>query len=375
MPKTYLLSVKLSQDERDHLFSIIHKGIHNTRMVTRARILYKIDKGQSNQEVCFALDVTLPTVLKTRKRYAEGGLGSALGELPRLGSKPKLDEKQAAMVTAIACSQAPDGHCHWTLRMLGAKIIELGFAQSYSHESVRQLLKKNELKPWQKQEWCITKVDEEFVACMEDVIETYMLPLDKDNPVICFDESPFQLLAEVREPIPATPGHPRREDCEYERCGVVEAMMICQPAAGLRKCMLMEHRKKSDFAAVCKEVDRMFPDAKKITLICDNLNTHTKGALYTVFPAEEARRLAKRIEIKHTPKHGSWLNIAELEFAVLGRTVFKKRISDTKQLQRELDAICGERNAEGKPVRWQFNLGVARKKMAWAYPGKVKESA
>ncbi len=206
---------------------------------------------------------------------------------------------------------------------------------------------------------------------MEDVIETYVLPLDDAYPVVCFDESPHQLLAQVREPIPAISGHPRREDYEYERCGVIEAMMICQPAAGLRKCMVMDHRKKPDFAAVCKEIDRMFPKAKKITLVCDNLNTHTKGALYTTFPPEEARRLAARIEIKHTPKHGSWLNIAELEFAVLGRTVFKKRIGDKEQLQRELDAICGKRNAEGKPVRWQFNLGKARQKMAWAYPNIV----
>ena len=209
---------------------------------------------------------------------------------------------------------------------------------------------------------------------MEEVIETYLLPLDENHPVVCFDESPLQLLREVREPIDAAPGRPRREDYEYERCGVAEVMMICQPAAGLRKCMVMEHRKKTDFAAVCREVDRMFPKAQKITLVCDNLNTHTMGALYATFPAEEARRLARKIEIMHTPKHGSWLNIAELEFAVLGRTVFKKRIADNEQLQRELDAICAERNAQATPVRWQFNLSKAREKMAWAYPEILKES-
>ena len=203
---------------------------------------------------------------------------------------------------------------------------------------------------------------------MEDVIEIYALPLDEKNPVVCFDESPFQLLREVRQPMLGAPGKPRREDSEYERCGVAEVMMICQPAAGLRKCMVMEHRKKTDFAAVCKELDRMFPAANKITLVCDNLNTHTKGALYATFPPEEARRLATKIEIRHTPKHGSWLNIAELEFAVLGRTVFKKRIADTEQLQRELDAICAHRNALAKPVQWQFNLPKARSKMAWVYP-------
>jgi len=209
---------------------------------------------------------------------------------------------------------------------------------------------------------------------MEEVIETYLLPLDEDYPVVCFDESPVQLLREVRESINAAPGRPRREDYEYERCGVAEVMMICQPAAGLRKCMVMEHRKKTDFAAVCKEIDRMFPKAHKITLVCDNLNTHTLGAFYATFPAEEARRLARKIEIRHTPKHGSWLNIAELEFAILGKTVFKKRIADNEQLQRELDAICAERNAQATPVHWQFNLGKARKKMAWAYPGILKES-
>ena len=210
---------------------------------------------------------------------------------------------------------------------------------------------------------------------MEDVIETYTLPIDENNPVVCFDESPFQLLRDVREPIAMEPGQPRREDCEYKRCGVAEVMMICQPAAGLRKAMVMSNRRKPDFAAVCKEIDRMFPKAQKITLVCDNLNTHTMGALYATFPAEEARRLAKKIQIKHTPKHGSWLNIAELEFAVLGRGVFKKRIADPEQLQRELDAVCAQRNAVAAPVRWQFNLSRARQKMAWAYPKVLNESS
>ena len=118
----------------------------------------------------------------------------------------------------------------------------------------------------------------------------------------------------------------------------------------------------------------MFPKAQKITLVCDNLNTHTKSALYATFPPEEARRLATKIEIRHTPKHGSWLNIAELEFAVLGHTGFKKTIADKEQLQRELDAICTHRNAEAKPVRWQFNLNKARVKMAWVHPNFLNKS-
>ena len=139
--------VALTDDEQEHLFAIIHKGVNSARVITRARILTKLGNGHSHQEICSALDVTLPTVLKIRKRFTEGGLQAALSELPRPGAKPKLDAKQAAMVTAIACSRAPDGHDHWTLRMLGSKIVELGFAQSYSHEGVRKFLKKMNSNP------------------------------------------------------------------------------------------------------------------------------------------------------------------------------------------------------------------------------------
>lgn len=136
------LKLELNEDEQEHLFALIHKGVNSARVITRARILTKLAKGQSSQDICLALDVSQATVLKIRKRFAEGGLQGALTELPRPGSQPKLDARQAAMITAIACSKAPDGHDHWTLRLLGSKIVELGFAQSYSHEGVRQLLKK-----------------------------------------------------------------------------------------------------------------------------------------------------------------------------------------------------------------------------------------
>lgn len=134
--------LELSEDEHDHLFGLIHKGVHSARVITRARILSKLAKGNTAQNTSQALDVTLATVRKIQKRYTEAGLQGALAERPRPGAQPKLDAKQAAMVSAIACSQAPDGHDHWTLRLLGSKIVELGFAASYSHEGVRQLLKK-----------------------------------------------------------------------------------------------------------------------------------------------------------------------------------------------------------------------------------------
>ena len=139
---TPLSRLELTEDEQEHLFALTHKGVHSARVITRARILRKLAKGNTAHDICLALDVSQATVLKIHKRFTEGGLEAALGELPRPGARPKLDAKQTAMITAIACSKAPDGHDHWTLRLLGSKIVELGFAPSYSHEGVRKLLKK-----------------------------------------------------------------------------------------------------------------------------------------------------------------------------------------------------------------------------------------
>ena len=209
---------------------------------------------------------------------------------------------------------------------------------------------------------------------MEDVFDTYALPLNEESAVVCFDESPLQLLEEVRAPMEAVAGTPRREDYEYRRAGVANVMMICQPAAGLRKCLAMDSRTKKDFAHVCRHIEALFPQVEKIKLVCDNLNTHIKGAFYKAFDPETARRLAAKFEFHYTPKHGSWLNSAELEFAVLGRTVFKKRIQNKEQLQTELDAICVVRNAEAMPVKWIFTTEKVRKKMPAGYDALIEKS-
>lgn len=209
---------------------------------------------------------------------------------------------------------------------------------------------------------------------MEDVLDLYALPRDEDYPVVCFDESPHQLIEPVREPEPCAPGAPRREDFEYKRCGVVNAMMICQPAAGLRTCLVSEFKTKIDFARCCEHIAALFPRAKRIKLVLDNLSTHTEGAFYKAFEPEKASWLRGRFEFHYTPKHGSWLNIAELELSVLSRRVFKKRIGCAVALEKEIEACCAERNEEGKPVKWIFTSTKARKTMEESYPAIVKSS-
>lgn len=203
---------------------------------------------------------------------------------------------------------------------------------------------------------------------MEDVLDLYEEPYDPARPVVCFDESPRQLVAEVREPVPAGPGQPARHDVEYPRKGVRDLMMICEPKRGFREVMVTARRTKVDFARCMKRVAELYPDAEVVRVVVDNLNTHTAGSLYEAFPPEQARALARKLEFHYTPKHGSRLNIAEIELAVLANGCLSRRIPDEDTLRREIGANVTERNAKAKPVNWRFTAQDARRKLARLYP-------
>lgn len=203
---------------------------------------------------------------------------------------------------------------------------------------------------------------------MEDVLDLYEVPYDAKHPVVCFDESPYQLIEEVREPLSAEPGHPARYDVEYKRNGVRNLLMICEPKFGQREVLVTETRTKLDFAHAMKHIVNLYASADVIRVVLDNLNTHKIGSLYEAFPPEEARALAKKLEFHYTPKHGSWLNIAEIEFAVLANMCLGKRIADEKILKMVVDANVAERNAQARPVKWKFTTNDARVKMRRLYP-------
>jgi hypothetical protein len=218
------------------------------------------------------------------------------------------------------------------------------------------------------QEWCIPEVSAEFVAPMEDLLDLYAEPYDPVRPVICFDESPKQLIGEVREPIPPQPGAPARQDTEYKRNGVRNLMMICEPKRGWRDVLIMQRRTKIDFAHAMRHIVECYPDAEVIRVVLDNLNTHKTASLYEAFPPEEARAIARKLEFHYTPKHGSWLNIAELELAVLSNMCLSQRIADEETLRREVEANVRERNAKAIPIKWKFSTQDARRKLARLYP-------
>jgi hypothetical protein len=208
-----------------------------------------------------------------------------------------------------------------------------------------------------------------FVAAMEDVLETYQKPRDPDRPLVCLDETSKQLIIETRAPIPAKPGQPARHDYEYARNGVANLFMLFAPLEGWRRVKVTDRHAAPDYAQVLKELsDEHFPNAEKIVLVQDNLSTHTAASLYAAFPAPEARRLVNRFEWHYTPKHGSWLDLAESELAVLTNQCLSRRIPDKQTLEREVAAWQDHRNKNHAKADWQFTPENARVKLKRLYP-------
>jgi hypothetical protein len=204
---------------------------------------------------------------------------------------------------------------------------------------------------------------------MEDVLEVYTRPYDPRFPQVCLDETSKQLVGETRPPLPARPGQPARVDYEYERKGVAAVFLACEPLRGWRHLDVRARRTKADWAHVIRDlVDVHYPGAEKLVLVEDNLNTHTPAALYEAFPPAEAKRLADKLELHYTPKHGSWLNIAELELSVLSRQCLDRRLDDPDRLRTEAAAWEARRNARQAPVDWRFTTADARIKLKHLYP-------
>jgi DDE superfamily endonuclease len=211
--------------------------------------------------------------------------------------------------------------------------------------------------------------DGEYVARMEDVLEVYQRPYDPAAPVVCMDEKSVQLLKETRPSMPAAPGRAERIDYEYERNGTANIFMFCEPLAGWRQTRVTERRTKPDWARAIRDLlDGRYADAKVVVLVMDNLNTHSIGSLYEAFPPAEARRLARRLEIHHTPKHGSWLNIAENELSALTRQCLSRRIGTIDKVALEVEAWDQARNRNGVRVNWRFSIEQARTKLYRVYP-------
>jgi transposase len=361
--------VELSQAERDELMALLNGGKQAVRKVKRAQILLAADAGASDEAIATSLGVGGSTVYRTKRRFVLGNLELALREEPRPGAERKLSGKEEALLVATACSSPPEGRARWTLDLLAGAMVRLTEHDSISRDTVRRRLAENEIKPWRKDMWCIPQVDAEYVARMEDVLDLYAEAPDPKRPVVCFDESPTQLIGEVRQPIPAEPGQIERYDCEYKRNGTANLFVFLDAQRPWRKVKVTDSRAAVDFAACMRELtDLHFSQAERIRVVMDNLSTHSAGALYQAFPACEARRVLQRLEFHYVPKHASWLNMVEIEIGVLRGQCLDRRIATRDHLVSEIAAWERQRNASGARIKWMFTTDKARAKMGRAYP-------
>jgi len=367
--------VELSERERAELTALLSGGKHAARKIKRAQILLAADTGASDDVIASTLSVGGSTVYRTKRRFVQGNLDLALSEEARPGAARKLSGKETALLVATACSNPPEGHKRWTLDLLADAMVRLTEHEGLSRETVRRRLDEDDLKPWRRDMWCIPQLDGAYVARMEDVLDLYAEEADPKRPVVCFDESPTQLIGEVREPIPARPGQHERYDYEYHRNGTANLFVFLDAHRSWRHVKVTDQRTAQDFAACMRDLaDTHYPDADQIRVVMDNLSTHTAGALYETFPAPEAHRILQRLEFHYTPKHASWLNMVEIEIGVLRGQCLDRRIGERAVLNTEVAAWQRHRNASGARVNWKFTTQKARQKLARAYPDTAKES-
>ena len=334
------------------------------------RFCWRPIAGASDEEIARSVGVGGSTVYRTKRRFVLGNLEAALSEEPRPGASRKLSGKEEALLVATACSNPPAGRARWTLELLAGELVRLTDTQSVSRETVRRRLAENDLKPWRKDMWCIPQVDAEYVARMEDVLDLYAEAPDPKRPVVCFDESPTQLIGEVRQPIPAKPGQLERYDCEYQAQWNGQPVRLPRRPSALAQGQ--SHRaagpQSTSPPACANSLTSTFPRpsaSASFSTIC----RPTRPARSTK-PSRlsEARRVLRRLEFHYVPKHASWLNMVEIEIGVLRSQCLDRRIDSIEQLIAEIAAWEQQRNAAGARIKWMFTTEKARAKMGRAYP-------
>lgn len=365
------------EDKERNALKITSKNTASINTRTRCIILLKADESMKNPlksygAIASASGCSVPAVIRVLKTYCEEGVMNAIhakrnkrSDTARLKATGEIEAK----IISKACSPAPNGFSRWTLTLLTHEMM-LVLEDSISRATIGRVLNRNELRPHISEYWCIPpKEDAEFVACMEDILDLYQRPYDPLHPLWCLDEKPYQILGENREPIPMRRGDVAKIDSEYKRNGTVSVFVMIQPHTGRLIHNVELTRTAIDWAEKVKYlVDVVEPDAEKIVLVQDNLNTHSIGSLYKAFPPEEARRIAQKLEIHYTPKHGSWLDIAEIGINIITRECLNRRIPSVEELRKELDEWSLVYHSCPTSIDWQFQTKDSRIKLKKLYP-------
>ena len=366
--------VQLETDERRRLKGILDSGEGSRERRLRAHVLLLADEGRSDggfgdAEIARVLDVGVSTVERARKRCVMEGLDAALERKAQANRKKRLLDGEGEAKLDAGLHGAAAGPCAMEPEAARRQARGTGGRRQHLQGDGEADAQENCLKPWLKTCWCIPpKANADFVCAMEDVLEVYARECEDDAVLVCLDETSKQQTKETRTPLPVRPGQLAGYDFECERNGTANLFMPCAPLDGWRHVKVTDRRTRQDFARVLKDLaDVRFP-GKRIVLVMDNLNTHKLSSLYDTFAPEEASRLAGRLEVHHTPKHGSWLDMAEIEINVLSRQCLDRRIPDRDTMISEAAAWEDHRNASAKPVNWRFRTEDARLKLKSLYP-------
>ena len=372
--------VSLTKKERACIRHLRRKTM-SINAKARYDILLESDEslGYGNRtysEIAAKTGTCVNTVISTLKDFCEGGLKAALTPARNPNSDVanlKATGDIEALLIAKACSPAPKGYVRWTLSLLLEETMTVLLEEhqvTLSRATIGRALKRNALRPHLNDYWCIPPEENaEFVACMEDILDLYQMPYDPKRPLYCMDEKPYQILDEARKPLPMRPGDIAKFDSEYKRNGTVSIFCFIKPHTGAITQFVEPTRTALDWAEKIKYlVDVLEPDAEKIILVMDNLNTHSISSLYKKFSPNEARRIASRLEVHYTPKHGSWLDIAEIAINIMTRECLNRRIPSIEQLREELNAWNERYNNNPSPVLWQFTNEDSRIKLKRLYP-------
>lgn len=354
--------MQLGSKDRERILEIIKRS-DDARVIYRANALNLRSKGLTLAEVADFLEITSRTVFNIEENYEKFGLERALNDEPRPGTPAEFDDRVKSQIVALVCSDPPEGFDRWTLRLLREKAVKEDIVESISHETIRVILEEHDLKPWQQRSWCVPDLDEEFIARMEDVLKIYEKPYDATKPIVCVDEKPIQLLEDVRPVSGIAPGESKKVDYEYKRKGTANVFCAVEPLKGEYVNRVTDTRTGDEFAKFLASIERKYEGVKKITLIMDNLSTHSQKSLTRFYGEEEGERIWSRFDVHFTPKHGSWLNQAEIAIGMYSRQCLgKSRIPDIDTLRKRTNAWNKIANRKKVTINWTFSRKKAREK-------------
>ena len=345
------------------------------RVIRRASILSCLHEGMSSSVVAKALRVDPKTVQNVANAFLESDLDSALYDEERSGRPIDFDDRERSRTVAMVCSDPPDGAYRWTLELIAEESKKRGLIDSstISKEQIRIILQEHDLKPWQEKMWCISKIDNEFIERMEDVLDIYEKPYSKDFPVICIDEKPVQLISDTRDRvIPQGPGEILKVDYEYERNGSVNVFCGIEPKIGKYFNEVTERRCGKDFCKFLEMIAEEYSESKKIILVMDNLSIHKLKFFDEYYDQQAAQALKDRFEVHHTPVHASWLNQAEIAIGMYSRQCLGNgRLGSIDYLKNQTAAWNARMNKKRTTIHWRFTKTKARKSFQYS---KIKSN-